>query len=292
MEFPEGTEITVQTMTRKGHKGNILELDQVQYPKVEDSALRTASGATGTDAYMKQADEEYLRKNGIRSTMLEAAVVEAESGEKPSDSIWYSELNSSKPMTSAEIEKLNFTDILSVYLNTPGVAVRSGSGGSYLSTTRSELPALPVIDDVVMPEYDLMSLSPGDIENIFVIKDYTAQFGYYPGHSGAVVIKTRHGEIGTPAKSYNIARVKPLGYRQRAEFWSPKYETRQEKDSPGLDLRTTLYWNPHVVIGSDGECCFDFWTADKETQYTVRGEGVSADGTILTIEKTIKIEDR
>lgn len=292
-EFPEGTEITVQTQTRKGLKGNILEMDEERYPDASGAALRNNSAArVVTDDYMKQADEEYLRKNGIRATMLDAAVVSAGIEEKPSDSIWYSELNSTRPLTSSEIEKMHYTDILSVFLNTPGLAVRHGSAGNYITTSRSDLPALPVIDDVVLPEYDVMTMSPGDIDNIFVIKDYTSQFGYYPGYSGAVVITTSRGEIGTPPKSYNIARVKPLGYQQAAEFWSPKYETLAEKESAVPDLRTTIYWNPEVVVDGNGECALEFWTADKNTEYAIYGEGVSADGSIFTLRRTIKIEDR
>ena len=224
--------------------------------------------------------------------MLDAAVVSAGIEEKPSDSIWYSELNSTRPLTSSEIEKMHYTDILSVFLNTPGLAVRHGSEGNYITTSRSDLPALPVIDDVVLPEYDVMTMSPGDIDNIFVIKDYTSQFGYYPGYSGAVVITTSRGEIGTPPKSYNIARVKPLGYQQAAEFWSPVYETQAEKESAVPDLRTTIYWNPEVVVDGNGECALEFWTADKNTEYAIYGEGVSADGSIFTVRRTIKIEDR
>jgi hypothetical protein len=185
---------------------------------------------------------------------------------------------------------MHFTDILSVFLNTPGVTVRHGSSGNYLTTSRSELPALPVIDDVVLPEYDVMSLNPGDIDNIFVIKDYTSQFGYYPRYSGAVVIKTSRGEVATAPKSYNIARIKPLGFQRPAEFWSPKYETQAEKDSAVPDLRTTIYWNPSVRVEASGECAFEFWTADKDTEYQIVGEGVSPDGKILEVRRTITIK--
>ncbi len=291
-EFPDGTQITVQSQTRKGLKGNILEIDQKEYPTVTGAALRAPAAPVEADAYMKQADEEYLRQHGIRATMLDAAVVAASIEEKPSDSIWYSELNSTRPLTSAEIEKMHFTDILSLFLNTPGVTVRHGSSGNYLTTSRSDLPALPVIDDVVLPEYDVMSLNPEDIDNIFVIKDYTSQFGYYPGYSGAVVIKTSRGEIGTPPKSYNIARVRPLGYQRPAEFWSPKYEMLAEKESAVPDLRTTIYWNPEVVVSPQGECTIEFWTADRGTEYSICGEGVSAEGEILTVHRIIRIEEK
>ena len=52
------------------------------------------------------------------------------------------------------------------------------------------------------------------------------------------------------------------------------------------------WWNPEVVVDGNGECEFEFWTADKDTEYAIYGEGVSADGSIFTVRRTIKIEDR
>lgn len=289
-EFPEGTEITLQTQTGKGQAGNILTVDEDTYPGTSKAPLPQEREAVVPDADLKQAFDEYIRLHGLQETLLDAATVQASLQKKPSESIWYSEMNSTRPLTAEEIEKMNYTNILSVFLNTPGVTVRHNANGSYVSTTRSELPALPVIDDVVMPEYDIMTMSPRDIESMFVIKDYTSQFGYYPGYSGAIVIKTAKGFVQNLKKNDNIVRVRPLGYQRPAEFWAPKYITQKQKDSPEADLRTTIYWNPSVAPDASGECRFEFWTADKDTEYQILGEGLSRDGHILEIHGNIKIE--
>ena len=289
-EFPEGTEITVQTQTRKGQKGNILDMDEVEYPATDKAALPQHRDPIPLDDNTLQAFDEYIRINGLQETLLNAATVSASLQKKPSESIWYSEMNSTRPLTSEEIEKMNFTNILSVFLNTPGATVRHNANGNYVSTTRSELPALPVIDDVVLPEYDVMTMSPQDIESLFIIKDYTSQFGYYPGYSGALVIKTTNGFVAGKPKSFNIAKVRPLGYQQRVEFWSPKYITQKQKESPEQDLRTTIYWNPAVRFDASGECRFEFWTADKDTEYQIVGEGVGEDGKILELHHTIRVK--
>ena len=289
-EFPDGVQVTVQTQTKKGKKWNIIELDKEEFPSLAASAIPVNPAVYGADLYMKQADEEYIRKHGIRATMLDAATVSADYEEKPSESIWYSPLNSTQPLTSKEIEKLNYTDIMSVFYNTPGLAVRHGSGGTYLSTTRSELPVLPVVDDVVLPEYDVMSMSAGDIDNLFVVKDYTSVFGYYPGYEGALVITTTVGNAGDRTKSFNIGQMRPLGYQKPEEFWSPKYETPEQRESPVPDLRTTIYWNPSVNFDASGECVVEFWTADKSAEYQLVGEGVGRDGRILEIRRSITIK--
>ena len=290
-EFPEGTQITVQTQTRKGKKGNIIEIDDVSFPSAQNASIKTLTPSAKPDDYMEQADEAYLREHGIRATMLEAAVVSADSEEKTSSSIWYSQVNSSTPLTAAEIERAHYTSITSVFLNTPGLVIRRNSEGYYLTTTRSEQPVLPVIDDVVLPEYDPMTLSVTDIDNLFVIKDNSAVFGLYAGYNGALVIKTTSGNAGaTVSKSLNISRVKPLGYQTPVEFWSPKYETAAERDSSTPDLRTTIYWNPSVMFDKSGNAVVDFWSADKESGYLLTGEGVAADGRIISFKRTITIE--
>ena len=55
-------------------------------------------------------------------------------------------ISSSPPMTAEEIERKNFSSIEAVLLNTSGLTISNGK----ISTTRSDMPVLIVIDDVPM----------------------------------------------------------------------------------------------------------------------------------------------
>ena len=114
-------------------------------------------------------------------------------------------------------------------------------------------------------------------------------FGYFSGTSGALVITTKTGSSGK-VKSSNIDRLKPLGYQQAAEFYSPKYETDEQVDSPTPDLRTTIYWKPNVQFSSTGEAIVKFYSADTPTTYQVIGEGVTSSGKMIHFIKDIVIE--
>ncbi len=288
-EFPEGTAVTVQGQTRRGGKGTILAIDPAVYPETRAAALPMpglGAGSEASDAYMRQADEAYYLEHGDRSTLLEAALVFADRVESGSDSPWYSPITASPPLTAAQIEAQHFTSILSVYLNTSGLTVRHGGEGAYLTSTRSDQPILPVIDNVVLPEFDLMLLNPDDIDNLFVIKDNTSMFGYYPGYSGALVVTTSVGFNGTK-KNDNISRVMPIGYQLPAAFYCPKYETAEEREAGPPDLRTTLYWNPSVALSPSGEVVVEFSTADRSANYILTGEGVSANGRIVRLEASL-----
>ena len=285
-------ETSLQAQTRKGGKGSLLSLDPPLWPSTTGSALPIRAETmpqSEADAYMRQADEAYYLEHGDRSTLLEAAVISADRDEVEIESQWYSPITSSTPLTAAEIERRHFTSILSVYLSTSGLAVRQGQGGSYLTTTRSDQPVLPVIDNVVMPDFDPMILEPNDIDNIFVIKDNTSMFGYYPGYTGAVVITTTVGLSGKK-QSLNISRIQPPGYQRPAAFYAPKYDTAEARESGMADLRTTLYWNPSLRFSRQGDLQVEFYAADKPTTYLLTGEGVTAEGRLVRLEARIPVQ--
>lgn len=161
--------------------------------------------------------------------------------------------------------------------------------GETVTTTRSDRPVLIVIDDIPMPEYDVMDMNVEDIDNIFVIKDQTSIFGSFSGTSGALVITTKSGFV-QKAKSHNICRFTPLGYQQPAEFYSPRYDTPELQSSPEPDYRTTIYWKPDVHFSTEGEALVEFYTADTPGNYRIVGEGVTGSGKIITFNREITIE--
>jgi hypothetical protein len=46
------------------------------------------------------------------------------------------------------------------------------------------------------------------------------------------------------------------------------------------DLRTTIYWNPHVISDSTGRASFEFFNADEKGNYKAIVEGINENGTI------------
>ena len=75
--------------------------------------------------------------------------------------------------------------------------------------------------------------------------------------------------------------VYPTGYQTKVKFYSPKYLTKAEKESPKKDFRRTLYWNPDVLTDINGNASFSFYTDDNLNTLNVRIEGMLIDGTPL-----------
>jgi hypothetical protein len=79
----------------------------------------------------------------------------------------------------------------------------------------------------------------------------------------------------------HVKKITPLGYSSPIEFYSPKYDTQEALDFSIPVLRTTIYWNPNVIVNSDGSVKVDFYTADIPSSYSVVIEGICPDGTLI-----------
>lgn len=292
VEYPEGTEITVQSLSKKGSRRNIIHIDPESFPDITSAMvpvrdLSSAHSESDIDAYLKHADDEYAMKHGIRTILLEEVIVTAQRTKQFKESKFYSPITSTGLLTTEDIEKRKVSSLRSLLTSTPGLIVRSDK----VTTTRSDMPVVFVIDDLVYDNFfdQLDGLDVNAIDNLFVIKDNPFTVGYYPNTSGAVVITTKSGFVQKNTISMNIDRIKPLGYQQPAEFYCPKYDTEEEQRSSTSDLRTTIYWKPDIQFSETGKAVVEFYSADTSTTYHIVGEGVTGSGKMIYFTKDIKV---
>lgn len=74
------------------------------------------------------------------------------------------------------------------------------------------------------------------------------------------------------------------GYTKNSIFYQPKYETKEQKNDPTPDLRSTLHFEPKLVTQENGKVSFEFYTADRFNRYNFVVEGISAEGEVLRYE--------
>ena len=84
--------------------------------------------------------------------------------------------------------------------------------------------------------------------------------------------------------SGKVGLISPLGYQTPAEFYAPTYETEKARRSMVPDCRTTLYWNPAVVLDEFGRATVEFYTSDAPADYSIMVEGVSQQGKIIDLD--------
>jgi len=68
----------------------------------------------------------------------------------------------------------------------------------------------------------------------------------------------------------------------------PDYSVKNDPIRP--DLRTTLYWNPEIKLSSGSNATFEFYTSDLKGTYLVEVQGISTNGTAISINKTIIVK--
>lgn len=166
----------------------------------------------------------------------------------------------------------------------PGFTVESGGKviyrGHHSLTNNSGalivLNGMPLGDDV----HQLDFLTPDMIEKVNVIKSAGASLKYSSGSPGGVIeVTTKKGEKSSTNKtvktSENLNSVK--GFKVVREFYSPVYQTEEDKKS-GLDIRSTLFWEPYLLIGENGEGQIEFYTSDIKETYTGTIEGLNQAG--------------
>ncbi len=74
--------------------------------------------------------------------------------------------------------------------------------------------------------------------------------------------------------------VKMQGYSSAAEFYSPDY-SKHKLPEDRKDYRRTLYWNPNLMLDSNGEAHVTLYNNSRTTSIHVDIQGQSPDGTLL-----------
>lgn len=112
---------------------------------------------------------------------------------------------------------------------------------------------------------------------------------YITGGPAYIEITTRGGKgpfMSTIPGMYSYRSI-PMAWPTQ-QFYSPKYK---KADLTGLkDKRSTLFWEPNVLTGSDGKVNLSFYTSDMTGSYTIRLEGSDMNGSIGTFTKIIYVK--
>jgi len=287
-ETPDSTSFIIQGLNKKGGSRVELLVNTETFPKSAYSLPFTFNENNSLfENYMKKADQNFVLNNGMRMIYLKD--VEIVGNKKSAFSTGKSAFSSAMNprMTHEEFDKYNPNNIMQILMRFAGVFV---SGNSV--SIRGGGPPLVLIDGT---EYDtefLADIPVMDIDEIEIVKDGGAAFFGSRGGNGVIMITTKRGEI-TFAKNenFNIKKISPLGYQSAKEFYSPQYQTKEEKNNPNPDLRTTIYWNPDLKTEKEGNVDINFYTSDASTSYSMVIEGITIYGSLVYSVQKISRKD-
>lgn len=294
-ELPDSTEYVVQARTKKGGKRAELTVKEDTYPSV--NSIFPAKGIENHslfERYLKKAEEKFVLENGMRMIHLKEVTVTAqvEKRNKHWASSAFNEI-----WNSERLEKTHATDIYELLRRIPGLEVE-GTNRVYISRYRRASSFLMasepyiLVDNMEMESSELGAIPPSQIEEIEVIKGaQTSVFGFR-GANGVILITTKIGADMTIAKDIlNVKTIAPLGYQIQKEFYSPRYETKEQVNNTIADLRSTIYWKPDAETSDNGKVDLSFFSADSPGSYSVVMEGVTSEGRLIYGVEKISIKE-
>ena len=287
IEFPDSTSFVLKA---KKH-GSLTDVeiipDKDDFPKPGISIpIPLNKDYAIQDKYFEESKVKYFLDGGMPSINLKEITVKAQ--KKPDAHKEYYSGMADNEITSEQLDKFPSMTILNFLYTIPGINI----SGNKISIRGSLHSPLILVDNIEMQNLDDISyLTSFDVENIQVFKGVSAAIFGSRGGSGVIAIELKKGSsIYKETSPISLVHIVPLGYQKPAQFYVPKYEVDSILKNPHPDLRTTIYWNPQLVSDSTGAVHVKFYTADKETTYSVIMEGITETGEICRYVGVLKRE--
>ena len=79
-------------------------------------------------------------------------------------------------------------------------------------------------------------------------------------------------------RSKGIASLYLNGFSKYREFYSLKYQDKENSDNKIPDFRKTIAWDPNIVTDSTGKASVSFYTSDSNNPVAIQIQGLSVDG--------------
>ena len=310
-EYPDSTSYLVQANGKKGSSEVELVLDSVSFPALIHAThapvVETPVTQKESNAFMVKAEQRSMYDNDMRVIQLREVEVTArrktERKEEPRLDFW---ANNSSDVTlrREDFEKRNPHLVSEILHGVAGVRVFSNGaisirGGGLplvlIDGMPAEWPTLRVLKSPYLSPLEFVTVQ--DVESIDIFKGASAAAFGVGGANGVVSITTRRGidvvreaERIRESKVLNRVLYIPLGYQKPVEFYSPKYETLEAKQSTIPDYRTTIFWKPDIVVSDTTAASFEFYTSDFPTTYSVVIEGLTDEGKMVRQVEKIRVE--
>ncbi len=160
----------------------------------------------------------------------------------------------------------------------------STAGDGSLSWRGSETSVF--LNEMVTDIQQIQSIPMTEVAYIKVFRPpfFGASFG---GSGGAVAVYLKKGANRNNNAGTGMESVKLFGYSLLKEFYNPDYENESPNNNKE-DLRTTLYWNPFIIMDKNKRrVILPFFNNDHTKKLRVVIEGLNEYGQLTSEEKII-----
>jgi hypothetical protein len=132
----------------------------------------------------------------------------------------------------------------------------------------------------------LVLLNPATIDHIEVKGMIGSNLGAN-GANGLINVFTKRAS-DVPFKGLPI--IKARGFDRTISFQGPNYDSLHT-NTDKIDTRSTLYWNPRIILTSTHVAELSFFTSDRAGNYRVIIEGVTKEGKPIHAEAILEVKE-
>jgi len=279
-EYPDSTIYMLTAITQKEDDQKDIKITPPSYPLVTGKlpGIMNPFDIVTQEQYSIKAHQKLSREREAYNILLEDVTVDAKSKPRNIRSPFVAGRSDAR-LTLEDIKKRDPHSIKSLLQAIPGFRITKGV--PYHRNT----PLKILIDGV-----DIISGAGADsdledflfVEDVLQVDLVTRPSAVFDTEKLLVITtKSSVNYVDPPESSLFIHEIMPLGYQQNIEFYSPVYESEEQKKSSLPDLRTTLFWSPVISLSPDGDAEFSFYAGDSVTSYSVVIEGLSDEGEII-----------
>ena len=150
-------------------------------------------------------------------------------------------------------------------------------------------PPVMMVNGVIFKDPGVIgNMDPALVEKIDAIRELYVVGDYeFPGIVNVITRSTDYKNMTMPV---NAVRIPYAVAQPVASFIAPDYSAEALKNSRIPDFRNTLYWNPSFRPDKNGKYLVEFWSSDFVSDYEIKIEGVTGDGKIVSLKKTISVK--
>ena len=226
-------------------------------------------------AYLATAAQEHQVEGNARAKILRPVVVTAwKSSANYATQSFAGAGNADQVLHAGD---LKFGPTLSTALDGQLVGVIISKG----SAVQMGLPwPMLIIVDGVRLGVTLDDINLADVETVEVLKSGNTSVHGVDGAGGVLLITTKKGGELQPETEGDAGLYGAfMGFSKGRELYMPSYAVKDADDNTP-DLRSTVCWQPEVMVGKDDKASVSFYNSDLKGMYRVVVEGIDASGNL------------
>jgi len=289
VQFTDSAQITISARNNANYKNLKITLNGDSYPAITpaptgpDEILNIDSTLT---PYLKNSARQYRTER-----LLEEVVITEKATPRPRHTE-YPALSGLSPIPDHLIDGSRFSgcNLLINCLQTAAMGLTFMDNNFYITRDYNQGNRTPVqvfLNGMAIDVNGINTVTPMEVESVEIfLRDDLGTVNRTYQSNGVLVINTKKkpegkritkSELESLLPKSNVVTITPLGYVAERSFYSPKYTPTTV---PGIDLRTTIYWNPDIITDEQGNAHFNYYNADGRGTYKAVVEGIDQNGHI------------